>query len=125
MRISILALRHAAQHLEVQYHPRMPVDNPDPQATARLELHALERMIAALCRHTARLAREAGHRGELDSREADLQLQAFAERRAQALELLKAPSSEPCEIRIARLERLVEALDQSREFFRPAEADAR
>jgi hypothetical protein len=90
----------------------------DPEATAELELHALERMIAVLCEDTERLTREAGTRGELASREASRQLQAFAERRTEALKLLKDPAREPSQLRIARLERLVNALDCSRSYFR-------
>jgi hypothetical protein len=90
----------------------------DGDVTAELELNALERMIAVLCEATERLTREARTRGELTSREADLQLQAFAERRTEALALLKEPTHEPSQIRIARLERLVNALDCSRSYFR-------
>ncbi len=89
--------------------------------TARLELRALERMIGALCEHTERLARVT--RTEAPSREADFQLQAFSERRTQALKLLAAQTGESYETRIARLEKLVEALDCSRDYFRPSEAE--
>ncbi len=87
-------------------------------ATAQLELQALEKMVAALCEDVERLTREAGSRGALGSREADFQSQAFAERRTQALDLLHAERPEPCEIRITRLEKMVQALTSSREYFR-------
>ena len=95
------------------------LDDRDPQRTARLEQRALEKMLNALCKHTVQLILEARSRGsDLESREADFQLQAFAERRAQAMELLKDGSREPPEIRIARLERLIDAVDRSRAYFR-------
>lgn len=93
-------------------------DNDDPETTARLELRALEKKLRAICSHTEQLTREAESRGELGSREAALQLEAFAERRAQALEALGDAPAEPYEVRIARLEKLVEALDSSRTYFR-------
>lgn len=93
----------------------------DPEITARLELRALERMVSALCEHTELLSHDL--RGREDtSREADLQLQAFEERRAQALEALRVRTGETCETRITRLQKMVEALDCSRAYFRP-EAD--
>lgn len=98
------------------------LDPRDPDATRRMELRALEKMIRALCRHTEQLSREAEARGRLESREAELQLEAFAERRADAAQLLEAGASEPHPIRIARLEKLVEALECSRAYFRGAAA---
>lgn len=90
----------------------------DPDTTAHLELLALERMIRALCVHVERLACAARERGELDTREAGFQLQAFAERHEQALRLLgAADDGEAHEIRVARLEKAVQALDCSRVFF--------
>lgn len=95
------------------------LDPRDPDATRRMELRALEKMVRALCRHTEQLCREAEARGELDSREAELQLEAFAERRAEAAQqLLEAGNGESHPIRIARLEKLVEALECSRSYFR-------
>lgn len=96
------------------------LDRQDSDITAHLEARALEKMIAALCRDTERLANEASGRGELESREARLQLEAFAERRAEALERLQDAREEPAQMRIGRLEKLVEALDCSRSYFRGA-----
>jgi hypothetical protein len=96
----------------------------DPETTARLELNALEKMIGALCRHTEQLVADAQSRGSLNAREAALQLEAFAERRTQAEQLLAADSHEPAETRIARLERLAQALDSSRAYFRAGEPEA-
>lgn len=84
----------------------------------RLELRALERMAATLCRHVEQLADEARARGRLETREAALQLEAFAERRAQAERLLRGDSGEPLRTRIARLEKTIEALDCSRTYFK-------
>lgn len=89
----------------------------DPDVTARLELHALERMVRALCEHTEQLLAEARARGALESREADLQMLAFGERRTEAMRLLDSTASGWTESRIARLEQLVKALDCSRAFF--------
>lgn len=93
----------------------------DDNVSARLELAALEKMVVALCKDIDRLARDADSRGALTTREADMQSQAYAERRAQAVALLEAESSESYEIRITRLEKTVEALSTSREFFRALE----
>jgi hypothetical protein len=96
----------------------------DPEITAELELRALERMIAARCEQIGRLAREARSRGDLSSREADLQLEVFAERRTLALRQLQTDSGEPLETRAARLESLLEALECSWEYFCPKDADS-
>jgi hypothetical protein len=90
----------------------------DPATTARLEIRALEKMVRALCRHTDLLSRAAEERGALDSREAEFQLEAFYERRAEAAQLLEPGAREPDALRIARLEKLVEALECSRTYFR-------
>lgn len=91
----------------------------NPDTTAQLELRALERLIGALCEHTELLCRDArAYRGS-KSREIELQLQVFDERRSQALEALETDRGEPCETRIARLQKLAEALDCSRAYFRP------
>lgn len=87
------------------------------ETTAMLELRALEKMAAAQCRHIELLQRQAGEAGKLATREADLQRSAFEERRREALELMRSPAAEPVESRIARLERLVEALEVSRTYF--------
>lgn len=86
-------------------------------ATAQLEQRALEKMVAALCKDVERLTDAASSRGALESREASLQSQAFVERRTQAMDLLDDPRSEPREMRITRLEKMVEALTSSRDFF--------
>lgn len=93
----------------------------DVEITERLELRALEKMTSALCRHIELLTREARRRGRLASREDDFQLQAFDERRTQAEQLLES-TAEPNEMRIARLEQLVNALDCSRDYFRTADS---
>jgi uncharacterized membrane protein YccC len=87
------------------------------ETTAQLELRALEKMIGALCAYIERLAGDARAGGRLRSREAELQVEVFAERRQKALQQLKADTSEALETRIARLDRVVEALDCSRDYF--------
>lgn len=95
----------------------------DVETTERLELRALERMIVALCEHIERVTCDARSRGALRSREADFQLQVFAERRAQAKETLETAAKEPYPTRVGRLERMVEALDCSRDYFRTFELE--
>ena len=92
--------------------------------TADLELRALQKMSAALCRHIELLWREATRDGAL-GREAELHWQAFEERRKEAMRLGKASSGESVASRIARLERLVEALEVSRAYFKALTHDAR
>jgi hypothetical protein len=94
-------------------------DRQDPETTARLELRALERMVDALCCDIEQWVEDTRRRSAC--RETEFQLQAFVERRARALQFLRAPSGEPCETRIAQLERLVEALGCSRAYFRATE----
>jgi hypothetical protein len=85
---------------------------------ARLEMQALEKMARALCEHSRQLLAAARARGALRSREAILQVEVFAERSAQAGELLGVVDEPVKESRIARLEKLVNALQCSREYFR-------
>jgi len=98
--------------------PAMPA-TPDLTDSAELrELDALERMVDVLCEHVGQLVREAERRGELTSREADFQVQVFAERREQAAKLIDAQSNEPCETRICRWDKLADGLECSRAYFR-------
>ena len=90
----------------------------DPLVVARLEMHALEKMARALCEHSRQLLAAAQARGALRTREASLQAEVFAERDAQAGELLGVVDPPVKESRIARLEKLVNALQCSREYFR-------
>lgn len=89
-----------------------------PDDTRRLELRALKKMTVALCEHTEQLAAAACARGAVEAREARLQLQVFSERRNEAADLLARVSNEPDAIRIARFEKLVEALECSRVYFK-------
>lgn len=90
----------------------------DPQILARLEMVALEKMARALCEQSQQLLVAARARGALGSREAGFQVEAFVERQAQAGELLSSGDAPVQEARIARLERLVSALECSRGYFR-------
>src|SRR5690606_30462566 len=94
------------------------VASRDPDTTAHLELRALEKMIRALCRHGELLVRGARARGALESREGEFQLRAFEERRSEAGRLLDDAGTEPRSMRIGRLERLAEALECSRDYFK-------
>lgn len=97
------------------------IDRYDHETTGRLELRALEKMIGALCAHVETLTDAARCRGRLGSREASLQLEAFLERRERARRLLATETSESFDVRVRRLEQLVEALDCSRSYFRAAD----
>lgn len=90
----------------------------DPQVVAHLELRALEKMARALCEHSRQLLARARERGALSSREASFQVEVFAERCAQAGELLKVENAPVQESRIARFEKLVGALECSRGYFK-------
>jgi hypothetical protein len=85
---------------------------------AHLELRALERMARALCEDSRQLLARARERGALSSREASFQVEVFAERCAQAGELLKVENAPVQESRIARFEKLVGALECSRGYFK-------
>lgn len=88
------------------------------------ELAAHEQLVRALCEQVGRLIEAARSDDRLGTREARLQLAAFAERRQRALGVLDAPSDEPSWIRIGHLEKVVEALECSRVFFAaPADAE--
>ena len=82
-----------------------------------LELRALQRMAQVLCEHVEQLIGEARSRQALGSREAQLQCEVFAERKAQAARLAETSRAEPCETRVGRYEKLVEALGCSRSYF--------
>lgn len=88
--------------------------------TERLELRALERMIGALLKQIELWMDSAKNKGRLRCKESSFQTQAFLDRRNQAMALLgkNAMSVEPMEIRITRLEQMVESLQCSREFFK-------
>lgn len=90
----------------------------DPQVLASLEARALERMARALCEHSKQLLAAARTRGALGSREASLQVEVFAERCNQVGELLETDAAPVQESRLARLEKLVGALECSRGYFR-------
>lgn len=89
----------------------------DPLVVASLEARALERMARALCEHSRQLLAAARARGALTSREANLQVEVFAERCTQAGELLQSVDMPVQESRIAKLEKLIRALECSRGYF--------
>lgn len=91
----------------------------DPEQS---RLEALERMLAALCDEATRLADDC--RTQPLSRETELQLMALDERRNQAQACLRERDREPRQFRIGRLEKLVEALDCSRAYFRSTDRGA-
>jgi len=96
----------------------MDTDERQLATMTHLELRALEKMAAALCRHAELLWREASEAGRPITREAALHRQAFEERRREAMRLTKACADEPSPLRIAKLERLIEALEVSRDYFK-------
>ena len=84
------------------------------------ERRLLQSTIEVLCEHVELLIREAHRLGRLRTREASLQLQAFGERKANALRLCATSSDEPWQIRVVRYEHHVAALECSRQFFSAA-----
>jgi hypothetical protein len=89
----------------------------DAEVTASLEQRALEKLARVLCSHTQQLASAAQSRGALNSREGGLQHEVFAERRAQLMRLLDSSAPAVDEPRMARLEKLIESIQFSRQFF--------
>ncbi len=89
----------------------------DAQETATLEQRALEKLARVLCSHTQQLAQSARTRGALQSREAGLQSEVFAERYAQVMSLLDRAAPPVDESRMARLERLIQGIQFSRHYF--------
>lgn len=96
----------------------MDTDRRESATATHLELRALEKMAAALCRHAELLWREASEAGRPITREAALHRQAFEERRREAMRLTKSGSEQSSPLRIAKLERLIEALEVSRDYFK-------
>lgn len=92
------------------------LDQHDTDTTQRLEQRALERMLTAMCRQIDMACRKTAG-ADTASREAALQHAAYLERRQQALSTAQSAASEPHHIRVARLERLVNALQCSRAYF--------
>lgn len=93
------------------------IPNDQPASPADPEVFALERTVRRRCEEIEHLARSSFPPGSTVCRESDFQLQAFAERRAEALRHLETANRESREVRIARLERLLETLECSRSFF--------
>ncbi len=92
------------------------LDRYDADTTQHLEQRALERMLDAMCRQID-LACGKVASADAASREAALQHAAYLERRQQALSTAHSAANEPHDIRVARLERLVNALQCSRAYF--------
>jgi hypothetical protein len=87
---------------------------------SRREVRALERLVRSLCAEVELVAtREAPGNRHRACNETALQLEAFEERREEALAALR-PGDEPAMFRIGRLKRIAEALACSRDFFRRA-----
>jgi hypothetical protein len=100
----------------MEAHVTATLDPHDADTTQRLEQRALERMLAAMCRQID-LACPKVVDADRASREAALQHAAYLERRQQALSTAQSVGNEPHHIRVARLERLVNALQCSRAYF--------
>jgi hypothetical protein len=92
------------------------MERRDADMTQRLEQRALERMLTVMCTQIDQACRCMNEIGT-SSREAALQHAAYLERREQALCVAKSSSNEPHHIRVAKLERMVNALQCSREYF--------
>lgn len=98
-------------------------DRDHPDTSDYPSLRELETEASALCERIERLTSAARFRGEMNSRESELQLEAASERRAQAKRLLQSRSREPNETRLCRLEQLIKALECSLDYFRPGEVE--
>ena len=94
------------------------------EISARLEVRALERLIGALCEDIGRMICDSRSSPQHESRERVLQLEVFAERSAQALQLLEPNACESQETRISRLEKLMEAIECSRAYFLSSKTDS-
>ncbi len=99
------------------------LDRKDLHTPDHPTLRDLAEVASVLCERVDRLTSDARSQGDIPSRERALQLQAAAERRAQALNALESCSSEPEETRLCRLEQLIKALECSLDYFRPGEAE--
>ncbi len=87
---------------------------------SRREVRALERLVRSLCAEVELVAQRGHlHDRRAASNETALQIQAFEERRREALAALQ-PRDEPAMFRIGRLKRIAEALSCSRDYFRSA-----
>lgn len=92
------------------------IKRSDTDTTQRLEQRALERMLTVMCTQIDQACRCIADTGTA-SREVALQHAAYLERRQQALSVTKGAMNEPHHVRVARLERMVNALQCSRAFF--------
>jgi hypothetical protein len=95
------------------------------ETPANLEFRVLRKRARALCEQTCQLVAAARSRGELQSREARLQVEVFGERRVQVLQLLLPGSATIDEARLARLEQLISALLLSHAYFAKPQPAAR
>jgi hypothetical protein len=87
---------------------------------SRREVRALERLVRSLCAEVELVAeRKLPNAGRRGCHETALQIEAFEERRREALAALQ-PRDEPAMFRIGRLKRIAEALSCSRDYFRSA-----
>jgi hypothetical protein len=93
------------------------ISHQDAETTANLEFRVFRKRARALCEHTWQLVAAARSRGALQSREARLQVEVFAERRVQVLQLLLKGSAKIDESRLARLEKLIAAILLSHAYF--------
>lgn len=93
------------------------MEQRDTDTTHRLEQRALERMLTVMCTQIDQACRCITEAGAAASREATLQHAAYLERRQQALSVAKSAGNEPHHVRVARLERMVNALQCSRAYF--------
>lgn len=94
------------------------VSQHDPEVADQARLEALEHMLGVMCEYLTGLVEDTREGGALDTREARLQLEAFEERRARALETLSDTQYGPLPVKIGKLERLVEALECSWVYFK-------
>ena len=89
----------------------------NPETTEQDRLETLERMLSEICERLTELVDEALDSESLESREARFQLEAFEERRKRALTSLDVRPRGALPVKIGKLERLMEALECSWDYF--------
>lgn len=94
------------------------VSQHDNEVTDQDRLEALEHMLGVMCEYLTGLVEDTREVGAIASREAQLQLEAFEERRHRALVTLDEKQHGPLPVKIGKLERLVEALECSWVYFK-------
>ena len=92
-------------------------EEQQPELTELEQLESLQRMLVEMCERLTDIVEETLDDDGLASRETQLQLEAFEERRDRVLKTLDAEQYGPLPVKIGKLEKLVEALECSWVYF--------